>query len=1383
MRIFIFLFLCSYTTVLLGKEDLYFKNLQLKDGLSQLSVLDICQDGKGYLWFATRNGLNRYDGKKFQVYRHEQSDSSSLSDNHITVLYPESTGLWIGSVNGLNFLDFKLNKISRFLPARYPSLAGMDIIALEKDFTGRLWVGTRTGLSFYCPEEGFREIDLPIVNNKIPITSLLAVSSQTLLVGTQRHGIFVYDIANETFLKNVIPYSQKETISTMFKDENGEIWVGTSSSGVYRYDRDTWDLIRYNTSNSKLSDNQIRSITQYKDKIIIGSFNGLSVYDLKSQTIIEQISARSIKGALSHYSVFSLYPDDQGGLWVGTYSGGINYHHPLNNRFELYELTPPTNQFYGVYGPIYKHSSGTLYIANEGGGLVEFEPSSGEFENYIPDNDPGARIIKSIWGEEDVIWCGTNNGKVYRFDIKTHKFRLFHEFGDYRKFSVYSILRDLSGNMWFGTIRETGLYRCDPHKNLRSLFEYGNNQKRSFGDIRCMLEFKKGIYMIGTRSEGLFIFDSNQKQLSHYHMQAESSEKKLPNDYISSLLKKDERTCLIGTNGGGVAVYREGEGIVSIYDKQRGLAENHISSLVLGSNSNQIWLSAVSGISCIDLHKDSIWNFTAANGVDTREFTPGGGIAMDDGTILFSSNNGFLRFHPADLQINNYIPPVVFTSLAVNNKPIQPNDESQILKKTVDDTQEIVLTYRQRNFSISYSALNYINQYQNQYAYRLLGHEKDWNYVGNRTDAYYTNINIGSYEFEVIASNNDGLWNKTPRKIRITILAPWWMTSWAYLLYAIVLVSIVWIIAYYIHKKRVLEIGLHQQQIDKKNQEEFYQRQIKIFTSFSHELRIPLMLIISPLEDLLRKSDYPGYLKPLKSIFSNAQKLLFLVNQLLDLQKEQSGFLQIKPRHIHLFEFSQEISLAFTQYAESRQINFVSKLCQYEKPVWLDPGMIEKALFNVLSNAFKFTPEGGEVEFYSQVVSGAEIYEANKASVLGNLALRFKHNNQPLLKNENYLIFQISDTGTGISDKDKEHIFSAFYQGESQSSAGIPGTGIGLSLTNSIIKLHQGVIVVKDNQPFGTILILCIPISHTNFCDSGILADTDNREPRAVPCREEVLADISENHDSEESDVLFEQSVSSDTDKMRILIAEDNQELLDYISQALEKTYTVLTATDGMRAWEIIQEEIPDLVVSDIMMPGMDGLHLCRKIKENVPTAGIPVILMTARSMVMQIKEGFFAGADEYITKPFRTDLLIVRIQNLVRTRKTLRTIFGKQFSIEKMGLDNKIQQADDFMQKFFDIVDKSLSEPELNVEFLSKQMGLSRANFYRKLKNYTEIPPMELIRNKRLEVASTLLLQTEMPISEVALQVGLSTTHFSSSFKSFYGMTPSEYANMHKNS
>ena len=788
---------------------------------------------------------------------------------------------------------------------------------------------------------------------------------------------------------------------------------------------------------------------------------------------------------------------------------------------------------------------------------------------------------------------------------------------------------------------------------------------------------------------------------------------------------------------------------------REGLLDNNICTLV-ESSDQRLWMSTVNGLIMFDPAKDEVRNYHRHNGIDIREFTLHSGIALPDGSLCFAGSNGFVTFHVEAMDKNNNIPPVVLEQLSVNNHPVEVGDESAILDKVLDGMETIRLAYNENNFSITYQALNYIYATQNQYAYKLEGYDTDWNYVGERNSAFYTNLSPGKYVFLVKASNNDGVWNEEGRSLIIIVQPPLWRTWYAYLFYVIALAAIIYGILYYVNIKRNLEAGLKMKQLEKQKQEEFHQAKIRLFTNFSHELRTPLMLIITPFEELVKRVDIPAELHDkLSIIYKNAQKLLLLVNQLMDLHKNQAGSMDLKVSEGDICEYIKEIYYAFNQIALTNEVKFTLNCTPKTINGWFDKSLLEKVVFNLLSNAFKYTASGESV---LMEVSEVTLKELDPKRTDG------------LYKDENsqYVILKVKDSGKGIEEGEADKIFTPFYQIPETSGINLSGTGIGLSLVYTIVQLHRGVIYVDHTETKGACFVVILPVSRSAFSEEQI----ESRE----------IDKIAEITNTEDILVSLPVTENKDQPKYKILLVEDDKDVRDYLKKSLEAEYIVIEAADGVRAYEKVVQDFPDLVLSDIMMPKRDGLELCTMIKNDIRVGHIPVILMTARSMVVHIKEGFQAGADDYIVKPFNMDVLQTRIRSLLALREQLKKLYGKRFSPDVMGIE--VKSADErFSQKLFDVIEKNISNEKLDVELLCTEIGISRANLYRKLKSITELSPMELIRNKRLEMAAKLLKESEMNVSEIASHLGFNShSYFSNSFKAFYGCTPTEFVQMKNN-
>ncbi|GGJ89488.1 hybrid sensor histidine kinase/response regulator [Parabacteroides faecis] len=1334
---------------------MYSFNSDLNEGISQLSVMDIYQDSKGYLWFATKNGLNRFNGKEYVIYRREDGNEHSLSGNSIASVTEDQEGyLWVGTNNGLNRIDLNTDRIKRY-NSGVDGLTQSSITKVYSDAAGYLWVGTWGGLyRFNREEDRFERILLDNGLEDISVSALFEDSAGRYWIGTRDKGVYLCDnqmniISHFTRESKNMPLNNNN-ITSIYEDTQKQIWIG-SKYGVNKINLRENEVLSFTSENSKLSNNTVRCLVEWQGKLLVGTFDGIFALDPESGQIVKVAGYDDINHSLSHYSIYAFCVDHDHTLWVGTFAGGINYLNKFTNRFVLHRPEDELNIRTGIYGAITYESPSNLWIATEGYGLLNYNYQTNTSHYYLI--DPSAHfafntnIIKSVFYEDGYVWCGTTKGEIYKFNIRTKTFSLYHKYPV--EYSIYSIIRDRKGNLWVGgASTEFGL-TCFVNDRLVTTFTNNVDEPFYLSNVRCILEEEDGVLLLGSTADGLLRFDTNKKQLTKYSNEATVESYRIPNNYISAIVRTKSGEIWVSTYGGGIFQFDKTEHVKRVMTARDGLLDNNICSLV-ESSDRKLWMSTVNGLIMFDPVGGEVRNYHRHNGIDIREFTLHSGIALPDGNLCFAGSNGFVTFQVAAMDKNENIPSVVLEQLSVNNQPIEVGDESGVLDKVLDSMDTIRLLYNENNFSITYQALNYIYSTQNQYAYKLEGYDTDWNYVGGRNSAFYTNLSPGKYVFHVKGSNNDGVWNEQGRSLTIIVQPPLWRTWYAYLFYVIALAVISYAILHYVNIKRNLEAGLKLKQLEKQKQEEFHEAKIRLFTNFSHELRTPLMLIITPFEELVKRVDIPAELHDkLSIIYKNAQKLLLLVNQLMDLHKNQAGSLDLKVSEGDVCEYIKEIYYAFNQIALTNEVKFSLNCTPKTINAWFDKSLLEKVVFNLLSNAFKYTPSGESVTM--------EVSEKSWNG-LGTKQTDGLYKDE----NANYLVLRVKDSGKGIEEGEVDKIFTPFYQIPETSGINLSGTGIGLSLVYTIVQLHRGVIYVDNTERSGACFVVILPISRSAFSEDQI----ENIE----------FDKISEVTNTDDISASLPAPEKVEGPKYKILLVEDDKDVRSYLKKSLEAEYTVIEAADGVRAYEKVVQDFPDLVLSDIMMPKRDGLELCTLIKNDIRVGHIPVILMTARSMVVHIKEGFQAGADDYIVKPFNMDVLQTRIRSLLASREQLKKLYGKRFSPEVMGIE--VKSADErFSQKLFDVIEQNISNDKLDVELLCTEIGISRANLYRKLKSITELSPMELIRNKRLEMAAKLLKESEMNVSEIALHLGFNShSYFSNSFKAFYGCTPTEF-------
>lgn len=1336
------------TQFILASQRYHFSNLSVKDGLSQLHVTCIYQDKLGYMWFGTRNGLNKFNGNSFEIFWNHADDEQSISSNTIACIIEDAEGnLWIGTENGLNKLDKKRKGFKRYYLANEADSVNNKILSLHIDADGVLWVGTLSGLFIYEPEsDSLKSVYIrELADNSV---SAILEKDNHLYLASSKNGLLIYDRQKKRIVRSYQTNSKtlpviSNYIKDIYIDKKDNIWLGTYKDGVCVIKHDLSEVVQYNTSNG-LSNNSIRCIKESPSgEMWVGTFDGLNIINPVTSRITSYKS-----GALSHHSVYSILFDRMQTIWIGTYAGGADYYNPYGHLFDFYNPGAVLNDNIGILGPSIEYD-GTLYICSEGGGLISFDLKQHTFRQYtLPQNNdnPTRSIFKTIYLDGNRILCGTSQGEVYEFNLHSHQFSLFYQTTDRRP--IYHISKSHSGQFIIGAISMAeglAFISNDGQRTVQSGFPVKGKGEVHFSHVICVCEVDNDVYLIGTKSDGLFCYDKINHTLISYNQTNGFAAKS-----ISSILKDRSGRIWISSIDGGLSELVLSTGKFTTYNEKNGLLNNQVCKVVEG-NDNSLWLTTLNGISNLDLRTRNIINYSQESGIQVQEFSPCAGIRLSDNRIFFAGNNGFTLFNPNDIITNPNVPPVILDKLYINNNLVQPDDENGILKENISTQKKIVLKYNQTNIMIEYAALNYIFNNKNEYAYKLEGFDSEWNEVGNRRIAYYTNIPAGTYHFTVKGSNNDGIWNEEGATLEIIVLPPLWKTWWAYLIYfAVIIALIAFIIRYFTEKKR-LQNNIRLKQMEAEVHEEYYQERNRLFTNFSHELRTPLTLIIAPLEEFVRRTDLVDDVHyKSKLMLRNAQRLLRIVNNLMDLQKNESGTMKLQVSENDIIKFTHEAVASFQDLALYRNIHLKFHHSSDRQLLWFDWNLLEKVYFNFLSNAFKNVPDGGSVSVELNVKALSELAFFIPAKLN-------KYKNDKI----QYLTLSIQDNGVGIAPNELEKIFRPFYQ-VAQNEHSKSGTGIGLSLSKAIIEMHHGTVWAENAPESGAVFKFVMPIDKNLFSAEEITESTDN---------ETVLLNVELPDNAYEAD-------NSSKKQSTILVVEDNRDLNNYICSCLADKYNVIGVTNGEDALAKAVYLLPNLIITDLMMPKMNGIELIQQLKKDMNTSHIPIIMVTAKTGTDDIREGYAAGADEYITKPFDASILKVRVDNLIQNREKLKELYSKNFSLESLGVD--VTSVDEkFMQKLYATLQQNIANSDLNLDAFCKELGLSKSNLYRKIKQITGYSPNEFIRNFRLETAAKMLKETDMTITEVYYAVGYnSLAYFSNCFKALYGMSPTEFKN-----
>ncbi|KKB50056.1 hypothetical protein HMPREF1212_03216 [Parabacteroides sp. HGS0025] len=1315
----------------------FFTQIGVEDGLSQGSVSHIYQDTDGFLWLGTRGGLHRYDGYEFTVYKNNPTDSCSLTDNNILDIGEDrNKNIWVITDHGIHKITRQTGNIKRY---RVKETRFMHCCMLSRN--GDFLMGGEKFLYQY-DEQGDSLVykdwlsSTPIASN---IKSIQEDDEGNLYIASTLAGMAVLNKERE-----VVHYFQhdpddpsslvKGAIRRMFTDSSKRLWILSETSGICYLDKKNNKFVHLNTANSKLSSNVVRAIAEpVPGTLLLGTFSGLNKVDGQTLEVTPYKFNPDEPGALSYYSVHSLLKDNTGALWAGTWKG-LNYYSPARKQF--YQITP--NEFTGLLGKGEEDDEGNIWFATEGAGLFCYNPQT-QSQQFYPKKSPyksnySSNIFKSLLIKGDSIICATNQGAVYLFSRKRKDYRLLY---DFQRGDIYTLLNDSKGRLWIPTNSSTGLVMIENGKQINQFPVDGTTKKFYF--VTTIKEVEPDVFVMGTLGQGIYKYDMKKETLKT----VSSPELNLPDNIkpgiVSGIQTDSMQNIWVSFYGNSIFRFDKELNLVKQYTGKEGITDGYIYTMVYDRNQ-LLWVLSGNDLYCFDPAEDRfspVWNDSQL----VLEPTIHAGTTDKQGILYFPGNKGILCFNPSQMNKNTYIPPVYLTTLSINNNPVE-----------FKNTQPLRLKANETNIAIGYTAPDFISPKQNQYAYRMEGVEKEWNHVRGRRVAYYSNLAPGTYNFKVKVANSENLWNPQEASMSIIVSPPPFKTWWAYTLYIIIIGTIIWRFIYHQKVRHELESSIRFKQLEQEKMKELHEERMRLFTNFSHELRTPLTLITNPLEDMLRHSSFSMEVKnTLQLMRKNTQRLLLLVNNLMDVQKYDSQKMVLQKEKFDLTVFINELYELFAPVARNRNISFTLKNdLPTDFCVYYDRQEIEKVMFNLLSNAFKFTSEGGTIEMKLSALSNE------------NDIVRVKLWQNRDLSEDYYLHIQVSDNGEGIASEDIEKIFEPFYRSSQDLHHQIAGSGIGLSLARFIVEQHGGIIWAENMPQAGTRMHVLLPLPQ-----KPVSNPVKHTEPSLLVNTQEFLPS-----DKKEIPIISQ----------TLLIVEDNKDVLEYLEKQFENEYKVQKAENGQEALKQIAIKVPDLIISDIMMPEMDGLELCRQVKQNQKLSHIPVILLTAKTMPSQITEGYNVGADDYIIKPFDIVQLQARVRNLLASRKQIRKKYEKKIDLNELGVKTS-PLDEEFLKQYTAIVKANFSNPDLDVDMICKEIGMSRANFYRKAKTLTALSPAEMIKNLRLEAAAQMLRETDLNVSEILEKVAFSSSgYFASCFKQVYGLSPKEYRKVNSN-
>lgn len=1319
MKRFFLGILCLLTCLSSGAYD--FKHLDTGDGLSGNTVRTIIQDSRGFMWFGTTAGLNRYDGYEFLVINRTFDKSETPVSNIILEIHevPKSY-FWLKTPNGWIIFDpYK----SRFISDMRPLMESIGSKGLPShiivDEEGYSWIIVdEEGIYRYKEGEevrymGFAQYGFPLRG----ITSACESADNVYFVYETGSIIALNKKTAEaewgTLLVAKSRESQKPEIFSIFADSDNYLWV-YSIDGFWIFDIEN-SRIRDDISSKLINgDSQdfIHDIIQDKEgRIWIAKEkSGILIYDKKTEEKTFLKSDKHDRRSLSHNTIYCLQEDSSGTIWVGTYKAGVSYYHKDSYYFTSVEC--------GDITCIEQESDNVLLMGTNDEGVYRWEVFS---DKYVPlrgtekIEKPVVSLQKSSDGS---LYVGTFDGGLYH--VKGGRCR--HISASQKGLGsphVWALEEDDKGRLWIGCL-DAGVQMYDPQTKVFKTFDMSNTDL--VDNHISSLHLRGDLLAIGTTNRGVALMDINTFEVS------DLSGLMLSNRDINHVFIDSRGLLWIGT-GRGLNIYDiENSELLDV--KLSAFIDDEFITSISEDNIGNIWVATTNNL--VNMQIDEVdYNFSykvydKLDGLSSGTFNQRSSCTLDDGRIAIGTMEGFSIFEPEKIGINDYLPRVMFSSLEVYNERIivgKEYDGRVILTRPLNAVVKVRLGPDQKMFTISLATDNYIHTEKVSYKYRLAGFDKAWRDLplGERK-LTYTNLAPGNYELEVVAVNSDGFVGEHSASLQIKIDPPLMLSWWAYVLYLIVVLGIIYLIHRVLTRRNQEKLQLARIEQEVVKTEELNNLKFKFFTNVSHELRTPLTLIISPLEGMIEEEDDDVKKGKLQLMYRNAQRLLLLVNQLLDFRKGEVDKHKLNLLEGDIVPFIEGVCNSFLLMAEGKNIQFSFFSFADSFMMAFDADKISKVLTNLLSNAFKFTPSEGRVSLTVDNITSGE---------------------------EEMLEIKVSDTGVGISDSNKLHIFDRFFQVEDSKGLSGAGSGIGLSLVKDFVTLHDGDVQVYDNVGSGCVFVVQMPIRHV--------------EARADESQVEVQ--IENNRPAQEEDA----------GKHTVLVADDSADFREYMAFSLSKDFNVVFAENGLEAWEYICQTPPDLVVSDVMMPKMDGFRLCSKIKSGKSTELIPVILLTARNAEEARMEGLKAGADEYIAKPFNMDILRMRMQKLISLSQMNKVI---QNTIEPTPSNIEITSMDEkLIRKASKYVEDNMSRSDLSVEELSKELGMSRVHLYKKLLAITGRTPIEFIRIMRLKRAAQLLRESQMNVSEIAYMVGFNNAkYFSRYFKEEFGMLPSIY-------
>lgn len=1328
-----------------------FKHYTVEDGLSVNTVTSITQDSKGFMWFGTSLGLNCYDGKTFKHYIPTDVNDPGKRLTSILCVQEGAEGeLLVGTAFGLYYFNPKQETFHRATQQTGDGISiTSPVYGICLDAGNNLWIATaEQGLFHYnYDSKSLTQLTYnPKDPNTIPsniIRNIYIDLRGRIWILSFDNGMGCYD-PRTGICKRYQDYGTTpiERYDVMYEDKNNQLWLGNYSKGLAKLNLQTGEFTHFLTPETEGFINHVRSIIEYKPGVLLlASDDGLTFFDTKTCQYHTVKSNPSNSSGINDDYVHSLFIDKEGGLWIGTYFGGINYSSPAAKNFEHYNPSIGENYFPGkIVGVMTEDETGNLWIGTDDAGVIFFDRQKNSFRQYLPQkgrNSLSYQNIHALLCDKDKLWIGTYSGGLDCLNLKTGQFTNYTHNEKQQSLlhsSVYALYKDKQEVIWVGS--PAGACTYDPQKDtFIPVPEVGA------ADISCIQEDEHGYLWLASNNNGLYRYNTVNKEWRRYHY-ASKEGRTLPSDVITTLSLDARKHLWIGTDGNGIAWYN--------YDTEKFIP---LDAPILESTpihriidyGNHLWITTNKGLIRLQPKSLNYKVYNQSDGLQSIQFSPNSGLLSKDGMIYIGGINGFNRFYPDQLIENTVVPSVYITKLRLFNKDVHCGDETGILDQAISYKDELTFRHDQSVIALEFVSLSFFAPDKNQYAYKLEGFDKDWSYIQKEPIVSYTNLPAGEYTFRVIASNNDGLWNNAGASLIIKILPPWWLSPWAYTAYVLTIIITIFLTVRHFVRKTERRHQANIQRINAEKEKVIYDTKINFFTNVIHEIRTPLSLIIAPLEHVMRTNKRINDVRDeLQIIHRNSNRLLSLVNQLMDFRKTEFEGISIKIAPLNISSHIRQLYERFVLTAGQKGVQLSLSLPCETYWVETDGEALTKIASNLFSNAIKFARDK---------VSVSITYQAEKE----------------------IMILQFDDNGKGVPPQERENIFKPFYQiKENQPSDGI-GTGVGLSLLNTLVAQLQGTVSVNDSSLGGASFSVTLP-----------LHKIEEREQEETPPQDLLFTSSAAGAGKERDTDTDENTAENENDTgispkpqqtPNILLVDDNNDMLSFLSRQLQNDYIITTRSNAKDALSWFDDHKVDLLVSDVMMPDIDGFELCKRIKDNVHTSHIPVILLTAKANVEAKIEGLECGADAYIEKPFSIDHLKAQIHSLLLNRYKIQEKFTTQPTTTSVAslATNKADAV--FLQKVDEFIYNNISEVTFTSTDIASNIGMSRSTFFTKLRAISGLTPGDYIRIIRLKKAVEYFHNGETRINEVCYLVGFnSPSYFTKCFQQQFGEIPTAY-------